>query len=1004
MNVSRFPPPQDRRTADVVIAVRGGRAAKSRCEARLSPAERERLVEAMLGDMLQVIAAWPAVGEVRVTTPTPALATLAREAGAVVAGEPTTPLNAAFAAARAERARAGAGRIVVFLPGDLPLIAAEELDALLALAGEGRVAIAPAADGGTGAIALCAGVDFPFGFGPDSFQRHCAAARGLGLDVKIVEARGLRFDVDQPADLDQVASAAPGSRTAALLRALDLLPETGTMTNDETLRRRLLAAPLADLLEESQTIRDARGPARMTYSRKVFIPLTQLCRDTCRYCTFAKAPRRLKAAYLTPDEVLQIAHEGARAGCKEALFTLGDKPELRYAAAREQLAKLGFATTIDYLEHVAGRVLAETGLIPHINAGVMTAEDYARLRKVSGSMGLMLESASDRLGAKGGAHYGSPDKVPAVRLATMDAAGEAAIPFTSGILIGIGETAEERLDALFALRDLHRRHGHLQEVIVQNFRAKADTQMANAPEPSEEDLLQAIAWARIVLPVEVSVQAPPNLNPGRTAALIEAGLDDWGGISPVTIDHVNPEAPWPEIATLAAACEAAGRPLVERLTAYPAYVQHAARWMEPAVAKAMRRLADTDGLARDSVWSPGVPDRAPGTPDRPLGAIPAIRAQPGLDGILAKAVGGATLSEGEIVRLFQARGAAAEAVVAVADELRQATRGDTVTFVINRNINYTNICTFSCSFCAFSKTSTKAGTRDKPYDLPLEEIAERTREAWAKGATEVCLQGGIHPRYTGDTYVEILRAVKNAVPAMHVHAFSPLEVSQGAATLGVPLADYLRRLKDEGLGSLPGTAAEILDDEVRDLICPDKVNTAEWLEVVGTAHEVGLPTTSTIMYGHLERPEHQARHLLRLRELQMRTGGITEFVPLPFVHMQSPVYLRGQARKGPTWREAVMMHAVGRIALHGAIDSIQASWVKLGIEGAAACLAAGVNDLGGVLMNESISRAAGAAHGQELTVADLQAAAASAGRPLKQRTTLYGDVAPRTGARLIPAE
>jgi FO synthase len=410
-------------------------------------------------------------------------------------------------------------------------------------------------------------------------------------------------------------------------------------------------------------------------------------------------------------------------------------------------------------------------------------------------------------------------------------------------------------------------------------------------------------------------------------------------------------------------------------------------------------MADGEGLARTCAWSPGVAEHAPGTVDRPLGGAPAIGLEPSVDAAIARAVRGETLDEAEVVRLFSAQGAAAETVAAAADELRLATRGDTVTYVINRNINYTNICTFSCSFCAFSKTSTKAGTRDKPYDLPLEEIAERTREAWAKGATEVCLQGGIHPRYTGDTYVEILRTVKNVVPAMHVHAFSPLEVSQGAATLGVPLRDYLKRLKDEGLGSLPGTAAEILDDEVRALICPDKVNTAEWLEVVGTAHEVGLRTTSTIMYGHLERPEHQARHLLRLRALQMRTGGVTEFVPLPFVHMQSPVYLRGQARKGPTWREAVMMHAVARIALYGAIDSIQASWVKLGIEGAAACLAAGVNDLGGVLMNESISRAAGAAHGQELTVADLEAAAASAGRPLKQRTTLYKDVAPRADLR-----
>jgi FO synthase len=728
----------------------------------------------------------------------------------------------------------------------------------------------------------------------------------------------------------------------------------------------------------------------------VFVPLTQLCRDVCHYCTFAKAPRGLKAPYLTPDEVLDIARAGALAGCKEALFTLGDKPELRYAAAREGLAELGFATTIDYLVHVAGRVLNETGLLPHINAGVLTADDYARLRPVAASMGLMLESASDRLCQKGGPHHGSPDKAPAVRLATLAAAGEAAIPFTTGLLIGIGETRQERLDALFAIRDLHLRFGHIQEVIIQNFRAKPGTRMADAPEPSEAELLWTIAAARLVMGPGVGVQSPPNLNPGRTAALLSAGLDDWGGVSPVTIDHVNPEAPWPEIADLTRECAAEGKLLVERMTVYPAYAQDAATWLDPHVAKAVRRLSESEGLARESAWSPGVSEPAPATPEQPLGvAAPAVALWRGLERTLSRAQAGYGLSPEEIAGLFSARGAAAQEIVMAADELRRAVSGDVVTYVVNRNINYTNICTFSCSFCAFSKTSTKAGTRDKPYDLPLEEIASRTREAWAKGATEVCLQGGIHPRYTGQTYLDILGAVKAAEPGMHVHAFSPLEVSQGAQTLGVPLADFLRRLKDEGLGSLPGTAAEILDDEIRDLICPDKVNTGEWLEVIRTAHKVGLRTTSTIMFGHLEQPIHWGRHLAAVRDLQLETGGFTEFVPLPFVHMQSPVYLRGQARKGPTWRETVLMHAISRIALHKAIDSIQVSWVKLGVDGAAACLAAGVNDLGGVLMNESISRAAGAAHGQELTIADLENAAAAAGRPLRQRTTLYGEVPAR---------
>lgn len=766
------------------------------------------------------------------------------------------------------------------------------------------------------------------------------------------------------------------------------------MTLSATFREHLLNAPLQVLLEQSRAVRDARGPARLTYSRKVFIPLTQLCRDVCHYCTFAKAPRLLNQAYLSVDEVLAIARAGVAAGCKEALFTLGDKPELRYDVARTELARMGFASTVDYLTAVAGRVLDETGLLPHINAGILTAEDYARLRPVAASMGLMLESASARLCAPGGPHHGSPDKHPDIRLASMACAAAARVPLTSGVLIGIGETPEERLDSLVALAELHARHGHLQEVIVQNFRAKPGTRMAAAPEPAESELLRTIAWARLVMAPEVSVQAPPNLNPGRIRALIDAGLDDWGGISPVTIDHVNPEAPWPEIVALAAEAAAAGRPLVERLTVYPRFVGDAGRWLDPAVAKVVRRLADGEGLAREGDWSPGLCQEAPGTPDRPLGK-PSVAQLAQLDPILARALRGDTLAEGDIVRLFGARGEAAETLVAAADELRRLTRGDDVTYVVNRNINYTNICTFGCTFCAFSKTSTKAGTRDRPYDLGLDEIASRVREAWERGATEVCLQGGIHPRYTGDTYIEILRTVKRTQPQMHVHAFSPLEVSQGAATLGIGVGDYLRRLQDEGLGSLPGTAAEILDDEVRALICPDKLSTDEWLGVVASAHRIGLPTTSTIMFGHCEQPEHLARHLLAIRKLQLDTGGFTEFVPLPFVHMQSPIYLRGQARKGPTWRETVLMHAVSRIVLHGAISSIQASWVKLGLDGAAACLNAGVNDLGGVLMNESISRAAGAAHGQDVTVADLSRTAASAGRPLRERTTLYKQVAPR---------
>ncbi|VWX52264.1 5-amino-6-(D-ribitylamino)uracil--L-tyrosine 4-hydroxyphenyl transferase CofH [Novosphingobium sp. 9U] len=761
---------------------------------------------------------------------------------------------------------------------------------------------------------------------------------------------------------------------------------------DRALTDRLLFAPLAELQAEARARRDASRPARMTYSRKVFIPLTRLCADVCHYCTFATTPSRVKAPYLTPEQVLEIAREGAAAGCKEALFTLGDAPERRYAVAREWLAEHGFERTIDYVRHCAGLVLKETGLLPHINAGVLDEEDWRMLRPVMASGGLMLESTSERLLEKGACHHGSPDKVPAVRLASLAAAGRALVPVTSGILIGIGETAAERIEALLALRDLQAEHGHLQEVIVQNFCPKPGTKMAEAPEATEADFLRVIAAARIVLPDEVSVQAPPNLNDERLSELIDCGIDDWGGISPVTQDHVNPEAPWPEVDRLAAICARAGLPLVERLTVYPRFVATDDRsWIDPTLRPAVLKLSDSDGLGRDSRWSPGVAESAPGTPRQPLGAHHEGPVASQLHRILDRAAAGEGLAEDQIVALFATRGAAAQAVVETADALRAQVSGEAVTYVINRNINYTNICTHACSFCAFSKTSSKGGFRDKPYDLDLSEIAGRAREAVERGATEVCLQGGIHPRYTGETYLSILRAVKAECPDLHVHAFSPLEVSQGARTLSMTVPDYLRMLKDAGLGSLPGTAAEILCDDIRAQICPDKVTTQEWLDVVGAAHEVGLPTTSTIMFGHLERPEHWARHLLELRRQQDRTGGFTEFVPLPLVHMEAPFYRRGQSRKGPTWREAVMMHAVARLALHGSISSIQCSWVKLGVEGAAAVLAAGANDLGGVLMNESISRAAGASHGQDVSVDDLHAAAAAAGRPLKRRTTLYGD-------------
>lgn len=740
--------------------------------------------------------------------------------------------------------------------------------------------------------------------------------------------------------------------------------------------------------------RDAAFGRVITHSRKVFLPLTQLCRDVCHYCTFAKAPRQLKQPYLGVDEALRIARQGAAMGCREALFTLGEKPEDRHPAAREALDAMGFASTLDYLAHVARLVREETGLLPHFNPGTLTAEELARLRPLAPSMGLMLESTSERLCAKGGPHHGSPDKAPALRLQTLEDAGRLAIPFTSGLLIGIGETRAERIETLLALRDAHGRHGHLQEVIVQNFRAKLGTRMAKAPEPSLDELLWTIAAARLLLPTDVSVQVPPNLSPGALPQLLAAGIDDWGGISPLTPDHVNPEAPWPHLQQLAEATAQAGHFLEERLTVYPRFARELPRWVDDGLHAAVLQHVDAEGYARGDAWAPG--DTAPPPPAtlRLLREPPATVA-PGLQAILDRAADGADLAEAEIVRLFAARGPEFAAVCAAADRLRAKAAGDTVAFVVNRNINYTNVCYYHCQFCAFSKGlkgRQAEELRGAPYDLSTEEIQRRTREAWARGATEVCLQGGIHPDYTGHTYLRIVQAVREAVPAMHVHAFSPLEVWQGAATAGLALEDFLRQLKDAGLGTLPGTAAEVLDDEVRAGLCPDKINTAQWLQVMETAHRVGLRSTATIMFGHIERPVHWARHLLRLRELQKRTRGFTEFVPLPFVHMEAPLYLKGRARKGPTFREALLMHAVARLALFPHFRHVQASWVKLGPEGVRAALAAGASDLGGTLMNESISRAAGTQHGQELPPAAMRELITGAGRPVRQRDTLYREV------------
>ena len=756
------------------------------------------------------------------------------------------------------------------------------------------------------------------------------------------------------------------------------------------------AATLADfedthaLAETAAVLRDQGFGNTVTYSRKAFVPLTHLCRDVCHYCTFAQVPRKVKAPYLTLDEVLATAREGAALGCKELLFTLGEKPELRYKAARDALAEMGFESTLHYLKAAAELVFKETGMLPHLNPGTMTPEEIEWLREVSPSMGIMIESTSDRLTEKGQPHYGSPDKIPAVRLQTLDDAGAAKVPFTTGILIGIGETRLERIESLLAIREIHERHSHVQEIIVQNFRAKPETLMAGAPEPDLNDLLWTIAVARIIFGSEMSIQAPPNLSPGVLPQLVNAGINDWGGVSPITPDFVNPEAPWPHLEDLRRETGVAGKALHERLTIYPKYASDLDTWVAPEMHERMLEVIDASGWPRLDDWCPG--DQI----DPPEQDLALINKQPrfvskAVAAVLEKSDRGEAFTESDLVTLFNARVDDFSAVVQKANALRQTTNGDVVSFVVNRNINYTNICYFKCQFCAFSKGKLSENLRGKPYDLTDEEIGRRVTEAWERGGTEVCMQGGIHPEYTGETYLNIVRVVKEAQPDMHVHAFSPLEVWQGAATLGLDLHSYLRRVKDAGLDTLPGTAAEILDDEVRQVICEDKINTSQWLEVMKAAHEVGFKTTATVMYGHVEKPYHWARHLLRISALQAETGGFTEFVPLPFVHMEAPMYLKGKARKGPTFREAVLMHAVARIAFHGLIDNIQASWVKMGHEGVMACLNAGCNDLGGSLMNESITRAAGSAHGQETSPQQMHAMIQAAGRTARQRTTLYGD-------------
>ncbi|WP_268988358.1 bifunctional FO biosynthesis protein CofGH [Rhodococcoides fascians] len=804
---------------------------------------------------------------------------------------------------------------------------------------------------------------------------------------------------------------------------------------------------LVDLMASASRVRDAGlesagRPKTVSYSRKVFVPITRLCRDKCHYCTFVTVPGKLNAAghgmFMDPDEIIDVARKGAELGCKEALFTLGDRPEERWPEAKAWLDSRGYDSTLDYVRAMSIRVLEETGLLPHLNPGVMSWQELSRLKPVAPSMGMMLETTSRRLfEEKGQAHYGSPDKDPEVRLRTLTDAGRLNIPFTTGILVGIGETLRDRAESIMAIRKVHKSFGHVQEIIVQNFLAKSDTAMRSVPDAGMEEFLATIAVTRMVIGPSMRIQAPPNLVAAEeTAALLGAGVDDWGGVSPLTPDHVNPERPWPNLDTLAELSAAAGYTLVERTAAQPQYVLAGAPWIDPRISAHVRAVADPEtGMAREGVNPTGLPWQEPDEEWESSGRVDlnteidtqgrntetrsdlanafgdwdSIREQvrdlAGLERVDRDLVSALTaaekdpagLSDEQYLALATAEGPGMDAVAALADDLRKQVNGDTVTYVVNRNINFTNICYTGCRFCAFAQ---RKGDADA-FTLSTAEVADRAWEAHVVGATEVCMQGGIDPELPVTGYADLVRAVKAKVPSMHVHAFSPMEIVNGASRGGQSIREWLTELRAAGLDSIPGTAAEILDDEVRWVLTKGKLPAAEWIEVITTAHEVGLRSSSTMMYGHVDNPSHWVGHLNVLKKIQDKTGGFTEFVPLPFVHQSSPLYLAGASRPGPTNRDNRAVHALARIMLHGRIDNIQTSWVKLGITGTQAMLNGGANDLGGTLMEETISRMAGSQNGSEKTVAELHEIADGIGRPVRQRTTTYGPAPAVSVAGLI---
>jgi FO synthase len=956
-----------------LIPLKNLELAKTRLAPTLTPGERRRLMLGMVRDGLHALTRCRSIEKVFLLSRDQACSELARDFPVEILNlEQDTSINDGLEAAALLLAGRGCRELLI-QHGDLPVVSPFAIEAFIDNHRESGAAISLVScqhRGGTNAMIVPLPCPVHFAYGEHSFMKHVAQAEAKKLPVNVFEHKQLALDLDNIHDLLQLT--------------LEKI-SNGYVLSDEEAIELARVEDTAQLMACARQLRDAHFHNVVTYSKKVFIPLTQLCRDVCHYCTFAQVPRKLEKAYLSMDEVLAIARKGAALGCKEALFTLGERPELRYSAARDALSEMGYESTLHYLKDVARKVFEETGLLPHLNPGCMSADEMAMLRPVSPSMGIMLESTSTRLCEKGLPHYGSPDKDPARRLATLEEAGKQNIPFTTGILIGIGETRRERIESLLAIREIHQQYGHIQEIIVQNFRAKPDTLMANAPEPDLNELLWTIAIARLIFGSQMAIQAPPNLSPGVLPQIINAGINDWGGVSPLTPDYVNPEAPWPHLGKLRRETETSGKLLEERLTIYPAYAQDVQRWADKTFHAAILAQTDADGFPRSDNWLTGTPGAAP----MDLFESDRIPVSHDIKQIVAKAQRGAELDECEIVRLFQARGSDFVYVCNAADLLRKHCVGDPVTYVVNRNINYTNICYFKCSFCAFSKGKTHEHLRGKPYDISLEEIQNRVREARLRGATEVCMQGGIHPDYTGAHYLNICEAVKTVDPQMHIHAFSPLEIFQGAATLGISVKDFLQQLRQAGLGTLPGTAAEILHDEVRAIICPDKINTQQWLDVIRSAHELGIRTTATIMFGHVDHYPHWAAHLLHIRRLQKQTGGFTEFVPLPFVGEEAPMFKRGRARKGPTFRECILMHAISRLVLYPAIRNIQASWVKMGLDGVLACLQAGANDVGGTLMDETITRSAGATHGLEQTPETLREVIRRIGRTPIERTTLY---------------